>query len=132
MIPTSLSGIQVSVTVPITVTSLGLFANTVSGFGRIALYAGDGTGGNAGTLQVATSAFMMTSGKNEHGVAPTHIAAGTYWILAEFGAQVEISADTTVQLPYEYYSTSFGNVPSPYHGSLTHGSKLSYYLVGDE
>jgi hypothetical protein len=127
-----LSGIQVSVTVPITVTALGLFADTVSGFGRLALYASDPSTKNAATLQVATSSFMMGAGKNEIGVSPTPIAAGTYWLLGEFSAQVEISADTTVSLPYEYYPTSFGNIPTTYPGSLSHGSRLAYYLVGDE
>jgi hypothetical protein len=74
----------------------------------------------------------MNAAKNEIGVAPTQIPAGTYWLLGEFSAQVELSADTTVSLPYEYYPTSFGTIPTTYPGSQSHGSKLAYYLVGNE
>lgn len=78
--PTQFQAYPVTVSAPITVTSLGL--NIIQWSAQydlwIGLYANNG--GKPGALVVATKALITGNGAKDLPVTATNIAAGTYWI----------------------------------------------------
>lgn len=127
--PGFLFGEEITVSEPITVIKLGANLLTSSGGSAIfALYTN--SGGLPSTLVVNTVSAPVVAGLNEIPTAPTPIEAGTYWIMAEYSATVEMN--TGASDVDEYVSEPYGTIPSQITTTDSPGNDLPYYVVGTE
>jgi hypothetical protein len=128
-----LLGQQVTIGSSITVTHLGVIGNAGGAQGILALYNQDGTG-KPSTLVTKTAAANIVAGSNTIPVATSaNVAAGTYWIMAEYSATSSICVDTSTSNQIYYVSESFGTVPTTFPSPLSEKSvDINYYVVGQD
>ena len=118
----------------ITVTALGVFGNqTASGVqGIVALYSS--SAGAPSTLLAFTSSTVIANGNNQIPVlTPTAIAAGTYWIVAEYSASAAICTDNSSANTVDFVTATYGALPNPFGSATSLKSiDINYYVVCTE
>ncbi len=124
-----------AVTVPSDTTLYGMGAVLGSSGAsmRMALYTNSSS--TPGTLVAYTDTATTTSGANEIDLtSPVELSAGTYWIMANYGALTTLyyGSTSTVTLRYRTYDVS-STPPSSFGSSSSYtGKPPAYYLiVGD-
>jgi hypothetical protein len=117
-----------------TLTGFGVFGNQpASGLTSLmALYTD--VGGAPSALvngAVATSADIV-AGNNLLPVSPpAPVAAGTYWIVAEYNVIASLCTDTAIFNQIDYVTASYGALPNPFGTAKSFTSvDLPFYVVG--
>jgi hypothetical protein len=127
-----LFGETISVPTAITATKLGaILTNAASAKATLALYSD--VSGSPSALVVQTASTSIENGANEVAVTSTHLAAATYWLMAEYSAAVEIEVSSCDNCQVVATSSaSYGPFPSKLTATNGTGSNLAYYIVGTE
>jgi hypothetical protein len=127
-----LLGEQISIPVATTVSALAI-TTTSSGYnGIIALYDSSASGGLAGARVAQTGSTAMTNGVNEVAITPVAVAAGSYWIMADYSSDARMCVDGSSTNPIEYMQFTFG-MPAPASlsgdGVTAMSAAFGYYVV---
>jgi hypothetical protein len=127
-------GEPITISTPITVTTLGLFANNpaVGVHAILALYTD--SAGAPSRLKTYTASTAITNGDNALPVlSAVSVPAGTYWIAGEYDASASICTDVNTQNLQAYVSVTYGTVPDPFGtGTTPMGVDINYYVVGTQ
>jgi hypothetical protein len=127
--PDYLLGSLVMLPEPSMLTRLCVIAKSGGANVMLALYTD-----NAGwpdQLVAATPATPMTAGRMEIPVAPTSLAAGSYWIMGVYDVDASIGIDESdPQAPVRYIWQSFASpLPDPFGPSSPYsGQRFNYYV----
>jgi hypothetical protein len=92
-------------------------------------------GGAPSALVASTSVATIVAGNNRLSVTPSvAIAAGTYWIVAEYNAVASICTDSSTSNTLDFVSASFDALPSTFGTpkSAMGTADLDYYVIGTE
>lgn len=117
----------------VTVTSLGVVGQAATGAqGILALYSN--SGGAPGTLVAQTASTTINAGANQIPVtSAVPVAAGTYWILAEYNATAAICIDNAKTNLLEYTTvTTYGVLPTTFGAPtmVPNDVDINYYVFG--
>jgi hypothetical protein len=130
-----LLGERVDIAAAIQVTALGVIATSAEPAtgvdGIMALY--DDVGGVPSALQAQTASTTIGPGDNLIPVeSPASVAAGTYWIMAEYDATASVCVDASDSNPIAYVSIGgYEIVPATLANQQGVSSvDLNYYVVG--
>ena len=82
-------GARLTISSPVTVRKVGVYTSSAGSHVRLGIYAVNGTA-TPGQLQTAAAPLLLVSGRNETDVNPTSLAAGDYWIVADFDADTQV------------------------------------------
>ncbi len=125
-------GETISVSTSITVTKLGaLITNANGAKATLALYTD--VSGSPSALVVQTASTTIQNGTNEISLPATHVAAGTYWLMAEYTAAVAVELSSCNNCQAVATATgSYAAFPLKLTATTGTGSNLAYYVVGTE
>jgi hypothetical protein len=127
-----LAGQAVQIAAPITVTALGVVGGPHAGgvHGIVGLYSQ--VNGSPGALMANTASTTIAAGSNVIPVVtPAQVLAGTYWIMAEYEADVQICVDSSTTNPQDYIPISYGVLPNPMISPMSQvGVDINYFVVG--
>lgn len=133
-LPIYLQGLAITVGAPITIQKLGMFLGTpVATRGLMALYYDDGF--DVLHKVVSTPSTTPVLFQNEISVTPTPVAAGTYWLFAEFDGETSIFQDASIAHSVIFYELPmYSNPPDSFpKGTVRHDyTTFNFYLVGTE
>jgi hypothetical protein len=130
-----LNGQPISVGAAMTVTTLGVNAITAGPSVVLALYGStDASGATPGTILAATASTPLVVGANKVPVVvPVSIAAGTYWVMAEYSQTATIAIDSATTNQFDSVVLAYGApLPSPFDptGFLPMRDHAALYIVG--
>lgn len=116
------------------VTHLSLIGRQAGPRVKMGLYTD--VGGNPAALVVASDATSLVVGAQEIPVEATHVAAGTYWLLALFNTQASVAFDSTDDSSTTKYVFVSSSIDDPLPDPITEagdvdsyvGQKLNYWV----
>jgi hypothetical protein len=119
-----------AVVVPETVlVSFGVIGRAAGPHFEMALYRD--AGGSPGALVASTPSTPLAVGRQEIGVSPVALSAGTYWIMGIYDTEASIGIAFGGSAPVDYTALGFGSAlpgtfPSP---DVYSGQTFNYYIV---